>query len=173
MGFRSERRSNENRQNQAIKRPVATSMSVRLSHAPAPPAPELCTGPARPLGDPPGTSPPPTCRLTCRQFTRDRPQLSATQIHQFFGCLQPRLTADLLVARGFLRVAHARHDVFQPAERRRELRTPPTTPRMTRTRSARRRRTFPPRLWLLPWPPWPPSRGRQDPPRPWRGPRAA
>ena len=79
MGFRSERRSNENRQNQAIKRPVATSMSVRLSHAPAPPAPELCTGPARPLGDPPGTSPPPTCRLACRQFTRDRPQLSATE----------------------------------------------------------------------------------------------
>ena len=88
---------------------------MRLSHARAPPERELCTGPARPLGDPPGTPPPPTCRLTCRQFARDRPQLSATQIHQFLGCLQPRLTADLLVARGFLRVAHAGHDVCQPA----------------------------------------------------------
>ena len=102
----------------AKKAPVASTMEVRLSHARAPPARELCMGPARPLGDPPGTPPPPTCRLTCRQFARDRPQLSATQIHQFLGCLQPRLTADLLVARGFLRVAHARHDVFQPAVRR-------------------------------------------------------
>ena len=36
---------------------ISHQHSVRFAHAPAPPAPELCTGPARPLGDPPGTSP--------------------------------------------------------------------------------------------------------------------
>merc|ERR1712086_1010214 len=97
LGFRSERRSNENRQNQAIRRPVATSMSVRLSHAPAPPAPELCTGPARPLGDPPGTSPPPTCRLTCRKIHGGSPSTVNTNPPVFGLPFQPRLTADLLV----------------------------------------------------------------------------
>ena len=33
-------------------------------------------------------------------------------------CLHPRLTADLLVVRGFLRVVHAGHDVCPPAVRR-------------------------------------------------------
>ena len=69
-------------------------------------------GPGSPASWATRHTPPPTCRLTCRQFTGDR--LNCQQLKSTSFSL-----ASQLVGRGFLRVAHAGHDVCQPAVRRR------------------------------------------------------